>query len=337
MALWLVRAGRHGEQEQYSLEHNVVSIGWTELDFDLSQLTRDELKKALEEKHPGKPKNAYANYAGQLWSFVKKIEQGDLVVLPLKVQSGIAVGKVIGGYAYKNDPVSNIRHTRQVQWIATLPRTAFDQDLLYSFGAYMTVCKITRHNAEERVRAVVAGKPLEESIDKAEGEEQGSIDLEQAAQDQILTYIGRKFKGHELARLVDAVLKAEGFVTRVSDPGPDGGVDILAGKGPFGFDRPTLCVQVKSSESPLDVEVLRGLQGATQTFRADQGLLVSWGGFNRKVWEESRRSFFSTRLWDSGSLVEVLLANYDRLPGDFKAELPLQRIWALVPVAEEEE
>jgi restriction system protein len=87
----------------------------------------------------------------------------------------------------------------------------------------------------------------------------------------------------------------------------------------------------------LDVEVLRGLQGATQNFRADQGLLVSWGGFNRKVLEESRRSFFSTRLWDSGSLVEVLLANYDRLPSDFKAELPLQRIWALIPVAEEEE
>lgn len=335
MALWLVRAGRHGEQEQYSLEHNIVSIGWSDLDFDLSSLTRDELKKALEDKHPGKAKNAYSNYAGQIWSFVKKIEQGDLVVLPLKVQSGIAVGKITGGYSYRNDPLSNIRHTRPVQWIATLPRTAFDQDLLYSFGAYMTVCKITRHNAEEKVRAALAGKRPEESHGKVEGEEPGAIDLEQAAQDQILTYIGRKFKGHELARLVDAVLKAEGFVTRVSDPGPDGGVDILAGKGPFGFDRPTLCVQVKSSESPLDVEVLRNLQGVTQNFGADQGLLVSWGGFNRKVLEESRRSFFSTRLWDSGSLVEVLLANYDHLPSDFKAELPLQRIWALVQAAEE--
>jgi restriction system protein len=336
MPLWLVRAGRHGEQEQYSLEHNLVGIGWSELDFDLSPLSRDELKKAIEDKHPGKPKNAYANYAGQIWSFVKKIEQGDLVVLPLKVQSGIAVGKITGAYTFRTDSTSNIRHIRPIQWLSTLPRTAFDQDLLYSFGAYMTVCKITRHNAEERVRAAVSGKPLPEPSEKPEGEEQAQLDLEQAAQDQILTYIGRKFKGHELARLVDAVLKAEGFVTRVSDPGPDGGVDILAGKGPFGFDRPTLCVQVKSSESPLDVDVLRSLQGATQTFRADQGLLVSWGGFNRKVWEESRRSFFSTRLWDSGSLVEVLLANYERLPSEFKAELPLQRIWALVPTAEDE-
>jgi restriction system protein len=334
MALWLVRAGRHGEQEQYSQEHNLVSIGWSELEFDLSAKTREELKKALEEKHPGKQKNAIANHAGQIWAFVRKIDQGDLVVLPLKLQAAIAVGRIAGRYEYRTDLSPSIRHIRPVQWIATLPRTAFEQDLLYSFGAYMTVCQITRNDAEERVRAILTGKPVKELDEGVEGEEHALRNLEEAALDQILTYIGRKFKGHELARLVDAVLKAEGFVTRISEPGPDGGVDILAGKGPFGFDRPTICVQVKSSDSPLDVDVLRSLQGATQTFRADQGLLVSWGGFNRKVWEESRRSFFSTRLWDSGSLVEVLLANYDRLPGEFKAELPLQRIWALVPEEE---
>jgi predicted Mrr-cat superfamily restriction endonuclease len=27
MSLWLVRAGRHGEQEQGALEHSVVTIG----------------------------------------------------------------------------------------------------------------------------------------------------------------------------------------------------------------------------------------------------------------------------------------------------------------------
>ncbi len=29
MVFWLVRAGRHGEQEQAALEHNVATIGWT--------------------------------------------------------------------------------------------------------------------------------------------------------------------------------------------------------------------------------------------------------------------------------------------------------------------
>jgi restriction system protein len=37
MAFWLVRAGRHGEEEQAALEHNVATIAWNELP-DLSNI-----------------------------------------------------------------------------------------------------------------------------------------------------------------------------------------------------------------------------------------------------------------------------------------------------------
>jgi len=67
-----------------------------------------------------------------------------------------------------------------------------------------------------------------------------------------------------------------------------------------------------------------------KTFSADQGLLVSWGGFNRAVLEEARRSFFTVRLWDSGDLIKAILKNYDNLPDALKAELPLKTIWGLV-------
>ena len=39
---------------------------------------------------------------------------------------------------------------------------------------------------------------------------------------------------------------------------------------------------------------------------------------------------FTIRLWDSGDLLQSLQKNYDRLPPDLQAELPLKRIWALV-------
>ena len=161
-------------------------------------------------------------------------------------------------------------------------------------------------------------------------EDGGPPDVEQLARDQILAHIERYFKGHELSRLVDAVLQAEGYITKFSPPGPDGGVDILAGHGALGFDRPKLCVQVKSSQSAADVNVLRGLQGTMQTFQADQGLLVSWGGFNKIVEKEARISFFSVRLWDSDDLVEMVLRNYDRLSEELQNELPLKKVWALV-------
>ena len=328
MALWMVRAGRDGEQEETALEQSVAAIGWHDLP-DLSEVSsREELRDLYERCYPGAKKETAANQVGQVWTFVNRIEVDDLVVLPLKTRSAIAIGRVTGPYGYRADIAPNVHHVRPVEWIRTdLPRTTFEQDLLYSFGAFMTVCRVRRNKAEERVRAI-----LEDRRIPWPPEEDGSgiVDVEEMARDQILQYIGANFKTHDLARLVDAVLKAEGYVTRRSKPGPDGGVDILAGGGRMGFDHPRLCVQVKSSQSPADVTVLRSLQGSMRTFGADQGLLVSWGGFTGPTLEEARRSFFAVRLWDSGGLIEAVLRNYDSLPDSIQAELALKRMWALV-------
>jgi restriction system protein len=120
-------------------------------------------------------------------------------------------------------------------------------------------------------------------------------DVERLAEDQILRHIETHFKGHHWARLVEAVLQAEGYQTQLSPPGPDGGVDILAGAGALGFESPRLCVQVKSSGASSDVTVFRGLQGTMATFKADQGLLVCWGGFNTTALREARLGFFPVR------------------------------------------
>lgn len=337
MSLWLVRAGRYGEQEESALQHNVAAIGWDDLP-DLSSIkSKEELKDLYERVYPGNKKMALANEVGQLWTFINKIQVNDLIVLPLKLRYAIAIGRVMGPYQYRTDLSPNIYHARPVKCIKTdIPRTAFEQDLLYSFGAFMTVCQIQRDNAEERVLAILEGKkppppiPGRGEVEPSTEEEEPPTDVEQVARDQIVEYLNRKFKGHDLARIVDAVLQAQGYVTKRSEPGPDGGVDILAGAGPMGFDNPRLCVQVKSSQSPVDVTVLRNLLGSMKTFGADQGLLISWGGFNQAVLKEARQSFFTVRLWDSGDLLEAILKNYDSLPEALQAELPLKKLWGLV-------
>ena len=101
----------------------------------------------------------------------------------------------------------------------------------------------------------------------------------------------------------------------------------------MGFDRPRICVQVKSGGSPVGVTVLRELQGVMKNFGAEQGLLVSWGGFKDSVYREARTLFFEIRLWDADKLVEGVLESYDKLADEIQAELPLKRIW--VPVPEE--
>jgi restriction system protein len=92
-----------------------------------------------------------------------------------------------------------------------------------------------------------------------------------------------------------------------------------------------MAVQVKSSDSPVDVGVLRELQGVMPNFGADRGMIVSWGGFRDSVIREARRLFFSIRLWDAGDVVSALEESYERLPGDLQAEIPLKRIWIVAP------
>jgi len=89
MSLWLVRAGRHGEQEQGALDNDVVTIGWNELP-DLSGLkNRSELTRLYTQIHPKAKKNQIANEVGQVWRFAREIQVGDLVALPLKTQADL--------------------------------------------------------------------------------------------------------------------------------------------------------------------------------------------------------------------------------------------------------
>lgn len=331
----MVRAGAYGEDEDLALREGIVCVGWEKVPDLTGYDSRDALRAALEEKYSDAPKARISNYLGQLWAFAKRIEKGDLIVLPLKTRSAVAVGRSIGPYRYRTDLGEGIRHTRPVEWLKTdIPRTAIDSDLLYSFGAFMTVCEIARNRAEARVRDLVSGggtppppssTPKGVDIEQTEG-----VDIEQIALDGIMSHISRKFRGHALSRLVEAVLQAEGYATQMSKEGADGGIDILAGRGSMGFDSPRLCVQVKSSDSPVDVSVFRQLQGVMQNFRAEQGLFVSWGGFKDTVRAEARASFFAIRLWDASDLVRAVLRNYERLQEDLQSELPLKRVWALV-------
>jgi hypothetical protein len=145
MAVWLVRAGKYGEREQTALEKSVLVIGWNEFP-DLSAVQSKEALADLYRKlRPDASSGKVSNHVGQLWLFRSRIQPGDLAILPLKTHSAIAIGKVTGPYQYTTDLGDGVRHIRKVEWLRTdLPRTAFGQDILYSLGAFMTVCQIER-------------------------------------------------------------------------------------------------------------------------------------------------------------------------------------------------
>ena len=349
MALWLVRAGKHGERESEALDMGIATVGWNKIGDLAAYQSRDAIAGALRTVYPNAPEARTQNHARQLWSFGHVIAPGDRVVLPLKKQAAVAWGAVASAYEYRPANPDELRHTHRVVWSDHLvARGRFSPELLYSFGASLTVCRITRNDAERRVQRYFVDDPdarpgpsqpcaprdaCDDSESDSDTAEASRLNLEAVGRDLIAQRLEREFKGHGLARLVGAILEAHGQRLRVSPPGADGGVDLLAGSGPLGLDSPTLCVQVKSG-GVADVTVFRSLQGVLGTYAADHGLLVSWGGFTSAVRREAEAQHFRIRLWDQNDLLDALLQQYDRLPAPLRAELPLACVWTLVEAPE---
>lgn len=346
---WVVRGGSKGESDQLFLSLNLVGIAFPEFG-DLSLITTREAMKAhaLEVMPTAKPAAA-GNYAAQAWAFRGRIGRGDLVVVPLKNSQHVAIGRVTGDYEYATDGVGVLHHTRAVEWLRTdIPRTVIGKDLLYSIGAFSTVVQVQRNDAAWRF-SVLAGSPDAEdpgersgnapkvatSIETADDAEladaatESGFDIDAYVSDRITARIRERFDGHRLSQLVGSILEAEGFVVQVSPPGADGGVDILAGRGLFGMDAPRVVVQVKSESKAVSDTVVSQLHGAVTRNSADQGLLVAMGGVTRPAEQQLVGHKFRIAVWDSERLQRAIFDNYDSLPPDVKADLPLRRTWTL--------
>lgn len=346
MALWMNRAGRRGEWEQSFLQDGRIYLQWIELDQDLSTIAdKSELRELLRRTYSTAPPGRINAYLGQIWIFVNTMQPGDWVGLPSKFKRVIHFGEITGSYEFDANQEPRLRHYRSVTWFALdILRSSMSQDILYSFGAAGTICGI---DAESRIRGMAKNGWIPESglsknlTDGSENEReddtgtgQPPIDLEESARDQIAKLIGRKYKGHGMAVLVEALLKAQGYATHRSPEGPDYGIDILAAPGPLGFGQPRIVVQVKSGDTPIDRPAVDQLIGTMRNVDANQGLFVSWGGFKSSVDKEKARQFFRVRLWDQNALIDQILENYDNLDEDLRAELPLKRIWTVAQTDE---
>lgn len=222
MAIWLIRAGSHGEYEQKFITENRVYVTWERLGVDISKLfDRDALFQEMSKLYDDAKPKQLLNWASQVWHFCHDINKGDLVVLPLKTQPAIQIGEITGDYHFQPGGPDPFFHWRPVKWIGeAIPRSNFGQDLRYTFGAFLTICRVQRNNADARITAMRAAGWKAETLPAAAtgavapgGETPESADLEELARDQVTQLIAARFKGHALARLVEAILKAQGYTT----------------------------------------------------------------------------------------------------------------------------
>lgn len=346
-AAWVVRAGRSGENEQWNIDNGCVSVGWPEIGDLTGCHTKDAVRALVDAAYPQDSPAQRANSTTQLWAFRQAIKPGDLVIMPLKTKRGyLLFGRCTGPFAY--DPGNtNLkrRKTVPVAWQAQpVSKTLIKDDLVYSLNAISTVFSPSRNNAVARLEQVLkhgtdpgnnnpAGNP---AATQTGGDTDDSTVIDpvsaptiQAIRDSVSIHLVENFAGHKLTGLIADILRALGYVCEVSPAGPDGGVDILAGRGPLGMDSPTLVVEVKSEPTPISAPVVRGLHGAISRLHADQGLLVAWGGVTNAARREFERDRTTFRIWEANEVLDRLFATYDQLPASTRAMIPLTQAWVL--------
>ena len=105
------------------------------------------------EKNPEKSKTAAGVACGFLWTIVKGLQVGDVVLSP-SGEGTYYVGTIAGDYYYV--PNTDLPHRRKVEWKdKVIPRKSMSQKLQNSTGSIGTCCDITRY--EEEIESLITG------------------------------------------------------------------------------------------------------------------------------------------------------------------------------------
>lgn len=353
MTAWMVRAGSSGEREQWALESGYTGAGFGDVGSLTDSGTREAVLNRVGEGIPDRSTGALRNFAAQLWALRGRMAVGDLVVMPLKRTSEIAIGTIDSEYVYLDNPDPERRHVRRVAWkVTNLARSRVKQDLLYSLGAFSTICQIQRNDAEHRLTVCMSGNAdpgarLGQAasvvapstprtvlqVEEVEEVVEAPVDLARYAADAIASRLIEAYSGHKMEGLIADLLRSAGYVCTEHGEGTDDGIDIVAGKGILGLEPPRLIVQVKSQASPVDSPTVSQLHGSLSIHGADQGLLVAWGGLTRAARKLLDSQRFAIRVWDADEVVAQVQQHYASLPARVRRELPLKQIWTLADEA----
>ncbi|QDR81812.1 restriction endonuclease [Sporomusa termitida] len=127
----------------------------------------------------------------------------------------------------------------------------------------------------------------------------------------------------EMQDLVAGILRAMGYQVRVSPKGPDGGVDILAHKDAFGFEKPVVKVQVKHRKDTSSAPEIQQLLGASPM--GGSCIFVATGGFKSTAVKVAQQN--DVKLIDLPGLADLLTDWYESLPNETKALIPMKKVY----------
>ncbi|HEY8502259.1 MAG TPA: restriction endonuclease [Solirubrobacterales bacterium] len=328
--------GLHHRGAHELVTERCIAVGWPDAG-DLTDLPEDRevFKGRLREAFPDRSEAWVANAAGQLLRFRHVMEVGELLVYSRKSDRTINIARITGDYAYEPGVWGRYPNRRTVEWLKTeIPRDRFTSGCLYEIGAALSVFTIKEHRQE--ILAMLNRAPSEEGVEGAAAEptipelepvSEDEPDVERISEltgDFILKEFNTTLKGHEFAKFCGWLFEALGYSARVSPPGADGGVDIVATRDPLGVERPLLKVQCKSGSGPIGSSEVQALNGTLAD--AELGVFIAVGGYTNPA-RHAAAGMPKMRLIGPEELLELILTHYPQLPDEAKQAIPLRRVW----------
>lgn len=330
--------GIHHRGGHEFIHEGQVAVGWPDAG-DLSDLPndRDSFKARLRESFPDRSDAWIANAAGQLLRFRHVMQTGDLIVYSRKVDRTINIGRIVGDYRYEPGIWGRYPNRRSVDWLRIeLPRDGFSSGCLYEVGSALSVFTIKEHR--EELLARLGGTAPVEADDVTSGEKEAlAVTVEPVSEDEpdverisdltgdfVLKTFNTTLKGHGFANFCGWLLEALGYTVRVSPPGADGGIDIVATKDPLGVSRPLLKVQCKSGSGAIKSSEVQALNGTLAD--SELGVFIAVGGYTTAA-RHAAAGMPKMRLIGPEELLELVLGHYPQLPDEAKLAIPLRRVW----------
>ncbi len=319
---WMVRAGNDNELADIVQEENLVAIGWTQLG-DVSDLkTREDIKQHYQDIYPEDSSRRVGANVGQVYRFAQGIQEGDYVLTYIKSSREILIGLVKSSYEYLDDAyLDHYPHVRRVQWFKKVSRDDFGPQARKNLGRPPTVFNLDDYL--DQIHSLATG---EEPVISEENDEDSSfVDEVKAQADELIADLISHLDPYDFQDLVAALLRAMGFRAVSSDPGPDRGVDIVAHPDPLGFERPRIKAQVKHRRDSAGGPEMRSFIGTLRS--GENGLYVSTGGFTRGAEDAARSTGKPVTLLDRDDFIQLLLEHYEDLEPEYKAQVPLRKVW----------
>lgn len=323
---WMVRAGEGGYLID-EFQKGSVSVGWHEAGEILDKSQRD-LRLRLASVYPQVKPGANQNTASVLWRFSKVMKPGDVVVTYDPTKRVYLLGEITDDYRFASKESKDHPHRRTVKWSTRVSRDELDVPTRNSLGSTLTLFLIPDEAIADLSAAAKGGKSSE-NPGGLEGRKEELIQSNRDAEETARELIEDKIlalDAYDMQELIAAVLRAMGYRTRVSPPGADRGVDVLASPDGLGLQEPRIKVEVKHRpNTAMGSNEVRSFLGSLRS--GDRGLYVSTGSFSKEAKYEAERANIPVTLIDLRELAQLVTDNYEAFDPKGRALLPLVRIY----------